>query len=97
MQDTVFNYDVIIIIAVVVNAVFNFVAVNIFLTFIWTPAIADIGGYVYYFKRRKETVFNAFFKAVSINRFTKIAEVRNIFCFFWGCRHAYLRCTAEIF
>ena len=59
----------------IIDTIFNFVARNITLTFIRSPFITNISGDVDDLKRRKESVFNAFFQAISIDWITKVCNV----------------------
>ena len=57
----IFNHDVIIIVTVVVYSIFDFIAVNILLTFDWSPLIPDVCCNIYDFKWSKESIFYTVF------------------------------------
>ena len=94
---TVFYNNVIIIVAVVINAVFYLVAVNILLSLCRSPLIANVGCDVYNLERSKETVLNSVFKTVCIYRLTKIANTWLVLCFFWCCCHTYMSSRRKVF
>ena len=71
---TVFYNNVIIIVAVVINAVFYLVAVYILLSLCRSPFVTDVRCDVDNLERSKETVLNSVFKTVSIDWFTKVAN-----------------------
>ena len=96
LPDAVFDDDAVIVIAVRIDAVGNFLTIDVPLPLFRPPAVADVGGDVNDFKRRKEAVFNALFEAVCIDGFTKIAEIGNILCFLRRGGHADLCCRFEI-
>ena len=58
---TVFYYDVIIVVRIVIDAVFYKIAIDVFLPFRRSPLVANVRCYVYYLERSKETVFDTFF------------------------------------
>ena len=70
--------------------------VNIKLTFLWAPTIANVGRYIDDFERRQKTILDAIFQAIDIYRLAKIIYVGNILSLFWGCGHANLGCRGEI-
>ena len=91
-------YDnVVVVVAVGVDSVLNFVAVNIALPLARTPALTDVGHNIDDLERRKETVLDALFQAVCINRLTEIIYIGNVLCFFGRRGHADLRCRGKVF
>ena len=95
--DTILYNNVVVVIAICINAIFDFVSVNIALALARTPSLADVRHDIDYLERCKETILNSFFQAVSIDWFAKIIDVRNIFGFFWRSSHADLRSRSKIF
>ena len=75
MIDTIFYNDVVVVIAICINAIFDFVSVNIALALARTPSLTNVRHNIDYFKRRKKTVLDSFFQAVSIDGFAKIVDV----------------------
>ena len=73
--DTIFYNDVVVVIAICINAIFDFVSVNIALALARTPSLTNVRHNIDYFKRRKKTVLDSFFQAVSIDGFAKIVDV----------------------
>lgn len=63
---TVFDDDVVVKVAVCVNAVFNLIAILVPLALIWTPAFTNIGADIDNPERSKETVFDTFTETVSV-------------------------------
>lgn len=57
-MDSILDNDVVIVIAVVIDPILNRQTINVQLALIGTPAIRNIGGNIYYFERRKESIFN---------------------------------------
>ena len=96
LPDAVFDDDAVIVIAVCIDTVGNLFAVDIPLPFFRPPAVADIGGDINDFERRKEAVFNTLFETVCIDGLAEVAEIGNILCFLRRGGHADLRCRFEI-
>ena len=94
---TVFYNNVIVIVAVVINAVFYLVAVNILLSLCRSPFVTDVRCDVDNLERSKETVLNSVFKTVSIDWFTKVANTWLIFCFFRCGSHTYMSSRRKVF
>lgn len=80
--NAVFNNNVIVVVAIVIDAVFYLVAVYILLSLCRSPLIANVGCDVDNLERSKETVLNSVFKAVCIYRLTKVANTRLVLGFF---------------
>ena len=96
MERAICDDDVVIVVVVGVDAIRDFVSVNIALPLDRTPAVANIGLYVDDFERREKSVFNAFFQTVAVNGVTKVIEVGDIFGFLRRSRHADLCRGIEI-
>ena len=71
---TVFYHYIIVVIAIVVNTIFYFIAVNILLTFDWSPFIANIGRNIDNLEWCKKSVFYTVLQAICIDWFTKITD-----------------------
>ena len=95
--NAVFDYDIVIVIAVIVDTVFYQVSMNIFLSFTWSPFITDIGFDIDYPERCKESVVNAFTQAVGINRLPKIINIGYVFRFLGSRSHTDLDSTGKVF
>ena len=66
------------------------------MTFARAPFVIDIRLYAYNLKWSEETVVDAFFQAVLINRLAEIIDIRYVSGFFRRCGHAYLRGSGEV-
>ena len=97
LLDSILDNDVVIVITVVIDPILNRQTINVQLALIGTPAIRNIGGNIYYFERRKESIFNSFFQAVGIHRLSKVMDIRYIPVFLGSCSHTDLRCRRKIF
>ncbi len=71
---TVFYHYIIVVIAIVVNTIFYFIAVNILLTFDRSPLIANIGCNIDNFEWGKKSVFYTVLQAICIDWLTKITD-----------------------
>ena len=89
--------QVIIKIAVGINAVSDHIPVPVYLTFIGAPAFSNVGAHVDYTERRKEAVVNAFPQAVCIDRLAKIINIGDIARFLGRRRHADLGAVGKVF
>ena len=83
-------------IAVGVNAVFNFLPINIALTLARPPAFPDICADIDDLVGREKSVLDSFAKGIGVNRFTEVVDIGHILCFFWRCGHADLRRGGKI-
>ena len=72
--NAVFYYNIIVVVAVVIDTVFYLVAVYVLLSFCWSPLITDVRRDVDYLKWSEEAIFYAIFKTVCIDRLAKIAN-----------------------
>ena len=91
-------YDnVVVVVAVGVDSILDFIAVNIALPLARTPALTDVSHNINDLERCKETVLDALFQAVCINRLTEIINIGNVLCFLGRCSHADLRCRRKVF
>ena len=97
LSNSVFNDNVVIIVVVVIDTVFNEIAVYVSLSFNRPPFITNISCNVYNLKRRKETIFNTFLQAICVNRLTKITDAGLVLCFLWRGSHTQLNCTIKVF
>ena len=97
MLNTVFDDDVIIVIAIGIDSIGNFNAVHIKLSTLWTPTITDIGSDIDDLEGSKKSILYAFLQAIGINGIAKVVNVGNVFSFFrCGC-HTNLCGGFEIF
>ena len=96
-MNAIFDNDIIIVVAVGINTIFNFITVNISLSFARTPAITNIGHNIDNFERCKEAIFDALFQTVHIDRLAKVTQVRDILGFLRSCGHTDLGSRVEIF
>ena len=96
LSDAVFDDDVIIVVLIVVDAVFDEVAEDVALAFGGSPLIADVGRDVDDLEGSEETIVNAFFQAVGVDGFTEIVDIRLVSCFFRCGGHAELDGAIEI-
>ena len=95
--NTVFNNNVIVVVAIVIDAVFYLVAVYILLSICRPPLVTNIGCNVDNLKRSKKSVLYSVFKTVCIYRLTKVANTRLILGFFrCGC-HTYMSSRRKVF
>ena len=76
LTDAVFDDDTVIVIGVVIDAVFYLVAIDVALSFGRAPLVANISGNVDDLERCQETIVNTLFKAVFIEWFAKVGDVR---------------------
>ena len=91
-------YDnVVIVVAVGVDSILDFVAVNIALPLARTPALTDVSHNIDDLERCEEAVLDPLFQAVCINRLTEIINIGNVLRFLGRCSHTDLRCRGEIF
>ena len=88
LVNAVFEDDVVIIIPVIVDTVFNHIAVDVGLPMIRFSSVSDIGRDIDNLKRSKEAVFDALFQTVNVNRVSEVIYVRYFFAFFWCGLHA---------
>ena len=72
--DAVFYDDIVIIVGIVIDTVFYQITVDVSLPPDRSPFITYIGGNVHYLKGSEKTIFNAFLKAVCVDRFTEITD-----------------------
>ena len=84
--DAVLYDDVVVVVAVGIDAVRDLIAVDVQLSLSRPPALSNVGHNIDDLERRKKTVLDAFFQAVGIDRLAKIAEVGDVFGFPWGWR-----------
>ena len=96
LLDAVFDDDVIVVVAVGVNAVRDLIAVDIPLALAGTPAVPDVGHDVDDLERRQEAVVNALFQTVGIDRVSEIAQIGDVFCLFRCGSHADLGGVGEV-
>ena len=59
LVNTVLENDAVVVVPVVVDAVFNLVAIDVGLTFVRSPSVTDVGRDVDNLERSKEAVFDA--------------------------------------
>ena len=93
----VFYDNVIVVITIIIDAVFYFIAEYIFLSLCWSPLVTDVRCDVDYLKRSKETVLNTIFKTVCIDRLTKITDTRLVLCFFRRGSHTNMGSRRKVF
>ena len=96
LLNTVLNDNIIVVVAVGVNAVGNLFAKDVKLSLTGPPALTDIRGDIDDLEGGKEAVLDALPEAVGIDRFPKVVDVGNILCLLGGGRHANLRSGREI-
>ena len=72
---TVFQNHIVVVIGIVVDAVFNLVAEDIFLTFQRAPTVADIGFDIDDFEGSEKTVVDALLKTIGVEGFSEIVDV----------------------
>ena len=61
LTDAVFDDDIVVVIGIIVDAVFDDIPVNITLSFSWSPTITDIGLDVDDFVWSQKTILNSLF------------------------------------
>ena len=87
LVNTVLENDAVVVVPVVVDSVFNLVAVDVGLTFVRSPPVTDIGRDIDNLERRKESIFNALLQAVNVNGVSKVVYVRYFFALLGRCCH----------
>ena len=90
LVNTVLENDAVVIVPVVVNAVFNLVAVNVGLSFVRSPSVTNVGRDIDNLKGSQEAVFNTLLQAIDVNRVSKIIYVRYFFALLGCCCHTNL-------
>ena len=91
-------YDnVVVVVAVGVDSILDFVTVNVALPLTRTPALTDVSHNIDDLERREEAVLDPLFQAVCINRLTEIINIGNVLRFLGRCSHADLRCRRKVF
>src|SRR5699024_3900674 len=95
--DTVHYDDVVVVVAVGIDAVGDLIAVDVQLPLLGPPALPNVGHDVDDLERRKKAVLDAFFQTVGIDRLAKIAEVGDVLGFLGGGGHADLHSIRKIF
>ena len=93
----VFNDDIVIEIAVGVDAVFDDVTEFVPLSETGPPPFRDVGLHIDNLERSKKTVIDSFPQTVRIDRFSEIVYVRYVLCFLGRRRHSDLYSRREIF
>ena len=84
----VFDDDIVIEIAVGVDAVFNDVTEFVPLSETGPPPFRDVGLHIDNLERSKEAIFDSFTQAVRIDRFSEVVYVRYVLCLLGRRRHA---------
>ena len=97
LLDAVFDDDVVVVVAVGVNAIRDLTAVDIPLTLAGTPAVPDVGHDIDDLEGGQEAVVNALFQAVGIDWISEITQVGDIFRLFRCGGHADLCGAGEVF
>ena len=90
LANAVFDDDIVVVVGIVVDAVFDRVSVDVLLPFEGSPFISDVGLDVDDLEGSKEAVIYAFPEAIFIDGIAKIGDVRLVARFLWCCRHTYL-------
>ena len=90
LVNTVLENDIVIIIPIVINSVFNHIAVYIGLPFVRPPAVTDVGRDIDNLERSKKSILDTLFQAISIDRLSKVINVRYLFALLWCRSHANL-------
>ena len=93
---TVFEDDVVVEVAVGVDAVFDFVPELVELALEGTPAVRDVGLDVDHLERRQETVVDSLAQAVGVDRLAEVVDVGDVFGLLRRRGHADLRGRREI-
>ena len=93
----VFNDDIVIEIAVGVDAVFDDIAEFIPLSETGSPPFRDVGLHIDDLERSKKTVIDSFPQTVCIDRFSEIVYVRYVLCLLGCRRHSDLCSRRKIF
>ena len=79
--NAVLENDGVIVIPVVIDAVFNQIAVDVGLSMVGSPSISDVGRDIDNLERSEETILNTLFQTICVDRLSKIIYVRYFFAF----------------
>ena len=90
LVNTVLENDIVIIIPIVIDSVFEHIAVYIGLPFVRPPAVTDVGRDIDNLERSKKSILDTLFQAISIDRISKIIDIRYLFALLWCRSHANL-------
>ena len=85
--NTVFENDAVVVVPVVVNTVFDLVAINVGLSFVRSPSVTDIGRNIDNLKGSQESIFDALLQTVNVNGISKVVYVRYFFALLGRCCH----------
>ena len=96
LVNTVLENDIVIIIPIVINSVFNHIAVYIGLPFVRPPAVTDVGRDIDNLERSKKSILDTLFQAISIDRLSKIIDIRYLFALLWSSGHTDLGCRRKV-
>ena len=96
LADTILDNDVVIVVGIIIDTVFYFIAENVKLTFSGAPLIADIRGDIDDLEGSQESIIDTFFQTIGIKRLTKVSDVRLVTGFLGCGRHSQLNGIAEI-
>ena len=95
--NSVFYNNVVIIVAIVIDAVFYLVSVHILLSLCRSPLITDVRCDVDYLKRSKEAIFYAIFETISIYWLAKVTNTRLVLGLFWCGSHTDMSSRRKVF
>ena len=95
--DTILYNNVVVIVAVGIDAVWYLVAIDIQLALLGTPSFSDVGGDIDDLEGSEEAIINALLQAVSVDGLSEIAQVGNILGFLGRGSHANLNGIREVF
>ena len=94
--DTILYNNVVVIVAVGIDAVWYLVAIDIQLALLGTPSFSDVSGDIDDLEGSKKAVVNALLQAIGIDRLSEIAQVGNILGFLGRGSHANLNGIREV-
>ena len=97
LVNTVLENNVVVVVPVIVNAVFNHIAVNVGLSVVRSPSISNVGRDIDDLERSKEAVLYTLLQTVNVNRFSKVIYVRHLFTFLWSSGHTNLSGRRKVF
>ena len=94
--NTVLENDAVVVVPVVVDAVFNLVAINVGLSFVRSPSVTDIGRDIDHLERSKKSIFDALLQAIDVNGVSKVVYVRYFFALLGRGGHANLSSRRKV-
>ena len=96
LANTILEYDIIIVVGIIVDAILYLISIDIALTSGGSPFGADVGGDVDHPEGGEEAIIDALLEAIGIDRLAKVGNRGLVLCLFGGGGHTELCCSLEV-